>query len=113
MKQIEYSKEAVRKLKEIRKRITFEYGENVADNVITSIVKSIRRVEIFEKSGLSVSGKFGIKSDYRYIYTEKNYVFYRIEDDCVKIINILNENQDFMQILFGVNTVAQEMDDFY
>lgn len=42
----------------------------------------------------------GVQSDYRYIFTEKNYVFYRVEYDKVQIVRVLNEYQDYMKQLF-------------
>jgi hypothetical protein len=30
-----------------------------------------------------------------------NYVFYRVEDDVVKIIRVLDARRDFLSILFG------------
>ena len=51
---------------------------------------------------------FDVTSDYRYIFVSKNYMFYRIEDDCIKIINIYNEKEDFMWLLFGIDTTPQE-----
>lgn len=36
------------------------------------------------------------------------YVFYKIEDKYIRMINIYNEKEDFMWKLFGVNTIQQE-----
>lgn len=44
---------------------------------------------------------------------EANYTFYRIEADKIKIVRILNEKQDFMNILFGIRTTSQETDDYW
>jgi plasmid stabilization system protein ParE len=35
-----------------------------------------------------------------YLVIEKNYVFYRNEDQCVKIIRVLDTRQDYMRALF-------------
>jgi plasmid stabilization system protein ParE len=36
-----------------------------------------------------------------YFVEEKNYVFYRLEKETVKIIRIIDARQDYMNILFG------------
>lgn len=51
---------------------------------------------------------FDIASDYRYIFVPKNYVFYRIEERYIRIINIYHEKEDFMLQLFGVDTTPQD-----
>lgn len=33
----------------------------------------------------------GVPSDYRYIFVSKTYVFYGVEDDAIRVINIYNE----------------------
>lgn len=49
-----------------------------------------------EEKGLEVSKMFDVVSDYRYIYVSKNYVFYRIEDKYIRIINLYHKKEDFM-----------------
>ena len=56
---------------------------------------------------------FDVISDYRYLFVSRNYVFYRIESDCIKIINIYNEKEDFMWQLFGIDTTPQETLDYW
>lgn len=42
-------------------------------------------------------------TEYRYIYTNRNYAFYRIDDDVIRIIRVLDARRDFLNILFGIN----------
>ena len=51
---------------------------------------------------------FDVVSDYRYIFVSRNYVFYRIEDKYIRIINLYHEKEDFMWQLFGIDTTPQE-----
>ncbi|MDD6192469.1 MAG: hypothetical protein PUB24_05260 [Lachnospiraceae bacterium] len=44
--------------------------------------------------------KYGIAYDYFIYVVKKNYVFYRIERDSVKIVRVLDWRRDFMKILF-------------
>ena len=39
--------------------------------------------------------------------------FYRIEGDTVRVIRILNEKQDFFQILFGISSISEEGRDYW
>ena len=49
--------------------------------------------------------KYGIETDYVYLVTHKNYAFYRIEENSVKIIRILDIRRDVIYTLFGIKTV--------
>jgi len=56
---------------------------------------------------------FGVPSDYCYLFVWKNYVFYDIESDAIRIINIYNEKEDFMWLLFGLDTTPKETIDYW
>ena len=43
----------------------------------------------------------GVPTKYRYIFSEKNYIFYYLEADKIRIVRVLNELQDYMEQLFG------------
>lgn len=43
----------------------------------------------------------------------KNYVFYRIEPDCLYVVNIYDEREDFMVDLFGIKTTSRETEDYW
>lgn len=113
MKKIIYTPDASDKLRTINRGILLEYGSKKAKEIVGGITSTIRRLEDNEQMGSSVARMFGIETDYRYIYTLKNYVFYRIERECIKIINIYNEKEDFMRLLFGIETVTDEDVDEY
>ena len=66
-----------------------------------------------EEIGPSVEEMFGVACDYRYLFVSRNYVFYRIEKDCIRIINIYYEREDFMWLLFGIDTTPQESVDYW
>ena len=50
---------------------------------------------------------------YRFLVVKPNYIFYRIESDMVKIVRILNEKQDFLQILFGISSISEEGEKYW
>lgn len=65
------------------------------------------------KKGPSVENFRGIFCDYRMLYVQHNYAFYRIEEDAVRITDIFHEREDFMWKLFGVKTTTQETRDYW
>ena len=104
MKKIRYTPDAADKLRDINRTVSEQFGKEKAKSVIESITGAIRGLVDNEQKGPSVEGMFGIDSDYRYIYVSKNYVFYNIESDCIRITNIYNEKEDFMRLMFGIDT---------
>ena len=47
-------------------------------------------------------------TEYPYLYTEINYVFNRLESDRIRVVRVLNEKQDYMQLLFGISIVSND-----
>ena len=76
--------------------------ENLAKKILRKMTETVRQLITFPYLGQELSGITGIYTDYRCLFCEKNYVFYRIEADRVCVIRVLNERQDYMRILFGV-----------
>lgn len=113
MKKIKYTPDAADKLRDIKSAITTQYGSEKAKQIVGKITGAIRGLVEYEQKGPSVEKMFNVASDYRYIFVSKNYVFYRIEEDCIKIINIYNEKEDFMWLLFGIDTTPQETIDYW
>ena len=76
---IEYTPESLRDLQKIREIIIDRFMD--------------------EKIALKVQKDI---TGYRFLFCRKNYIFYRIEGDTVKIVRILNEKREFVRILFGI-----------
>ena len=113
MKKIKYSPDAAYKLKEIKESISKIYGKDSAKRIVKCITDTVRDLSGKENIGVRVSQLFDVDTDYRYIYVQKNYVFYRIEKENIYIVNIYNERVDFMWKLFGVDTTPQETIDYW
>ena len=113
MKKIKYTPDAADKLRNIKSTITTQYGSKKAKEIVGEITKAIRGLEENEEKGPLVEAMFGVPSDYRYLFISKNYVFYDIESDTIRVINIYNEKEDFMWLLFGVDTTSQETIDYW
>lgn len=113
MKRIKYTPDAADKLRAINRGILLQYGSQKAKAIMGSITGAIRDLAEHEEFGPSVEEMFGVACDYRYLFVSKNYVFYRIEKECIRIINIYHEREDFMWLLFGIDTTRQETIDYW
>ena len=47
-------------------------------------------------------------TDYQCIYVAKNYIFYRIDEDAIRIVKIYDEREDIMWKMFGIKTTAKK-----
>ena len=113
MKQIKYAPDAADKLRAINRDILLQYGSQKSKIIMGKITGAIRGLADDEEMGPSVESMFGVSCDYRYLYVARNYVFYKAEDDCIRIINIYHEREDFMWLLFGIDTTPQETSDYW
>lgn len=105
---IAFSPEALKDLETIKGYLLTEFGTKTANDNIKKVIKSIKSLEKFPFKGPGVWERYGIESDYRYLYTTRNYVFYRVEENCVRIIRILDARRDFLNILFGIKTQTDD-----
>lgn len=108
MYKIQYSQKAKDDLLIIKSYIKGEFGEDIAIKSMKKITQKIRNLEEHPLSGNPLSNMIDVPTDYLYLVTQKNYVFYRNEDKVVKIIRVLTQRQNFMRILFGVIEVYDE-----
>ena len=113
MKKIKYTPDAADKLRALKVTISQEYGVDNARKIVKNITDAIRGLSDYEEKGPEVSKMFDVVSDYRYIFVSKNYVFYRIEEKYIRIINLYHEKEDFMWQLFGVDTTPQDTIDYW
>lgn len=108
MSRVEYSPQSLEDLKLLQEYISASWGENVSKKILTKITSDIRRLELFPVSGVDLAKIISITTDYRYLYSEKNYVFYRLELDRVLIVRVLNDRQDYLLQLFGANSTSDD-----
>lgn len=92
----------------IKTYISKQFDRDKAKKCVQELVKTIGQLEPFPEEGLRLEGMLDYPTDYYYLFLKPDNIFYRIEDDTVKIIRILNENQDFLRILFGISSISKE-----
>ena len=88
MKKIKYTPDAADKIRALNQYITHHYGSDKAQKIIRIITDAVRGLSQNERKGVKASNMFDIVTDYRYIFIAKNYIFYRIEEEYICIINI-------------------------
>jgi len=110
MKMVKYSPAALEDLQHMRDYLSENWGENVALKVLKKIMSDVRGLEQYPLSGVDLGKVIDVPTDYRYLFSEKNYVFYRIELDVIRIIRVINERQNYMQQLFGISIQSDEDD---
>ena len=108
MANVEYSPAALVDLQRIRDYILANWGETVAQRIMKKITSDIRSLEQYPVLGVDLGNIVDVPTEYRYLFSEKNYVFYHLEFDKVRIVRVLNEQQDFMQQLLGISSDADE-----
>lgn len=96
MAKIEFSPAALDDLILLKDYINSQWGESSSTKILNKIISDLSRLEYFPLSGTALSKTIGVPTDFYYIFTEKNYVFYRIESDRIFIIRILNERQNYL-----------------
>ena len=101
--QVYYTPESLADLQNVKKSVieTF-FDEKLAEDVLKTITKSIRNLEIFPYMGTEVRLSNGVVTEYRYLFIKHNYAFYRVEMEQVRVVRVLHERQDYMRILFGI-----------
>lgn len=101
---LRYTPRAIRDLTEIQRLIRDTYGNPKAASRITSaILSSCATLKQFPRSGTSLTARFDIETDLRYLVCEGYMIFYRIEDEYVSVGTVLSGKMDYLQILFGRN----------
>lgn len=108
MYRLEYTPRALNDLERIKEYVISRHGGDVAEKSLKRLTSSARRLENFPKEGPKLESLILVSTDYRYLFIKPYYLFYRIEGNSVRIIRTLNEQQDFLQILFGIATVSDE-----
>ncbi|MCM1251848.1 MAG: type II toxin-antitoxin system RelE/ParE family toxin [Clostridium sp.] len=113
MPKLIYAPKALDDLQEIKTYVVRQFGESRAKASVKEITSTAKQLEVFPEEGPRLEELIEYSTDYHYLVAKPNYIFYRIEDDTVRIIRILNEKQDFLQILFGISSISEAGEDYW
>lgn len=103
MMELKYTSKAKEDLQNVKYSVLDHCGnEEIAVKVLREITKTVRNLALFPYMGTELVKITGVLTDYRSLFCRHNYIFYRMEGNCILIIRILNEKQDYMRVLFGI-----------
>ena len=108
MMELKYTPKAKEDLQNVKYSILDTCGsKEAAAKVLREITKTVRNLAVFPYMGTELVKITGVLTDYRSLFSRHNYIFYRIEGNCILIIRILNEKQDYMRVLFGIKETEE------
>ncbi len=104
MFEVKVSPQAVEDLLEIKDYIENELLNPIAaQNTVEKIVEIFEDLANYPEIGIPVERYVSFSTDYKFVLANNYFIFYRIKEDCVKVIRIMYSRRDFVKILFGDN----------
>lgn len=91
---------AISDVQEIKAYIA-EDNPNAAAQVGNAIFAKIESLADFPEMGNPLSGKIGLKTEYRFLVCGIYLIFYKLEREFVSIYRVLNGVRDYLSILFA------------
>lgn len=79
-------------------------SDNIADKRIEEFIDMISSKKVSPTSGTALRYK-GLFTGYYFINFNKYTAFYRIKEDHIEVLRIINSKRDYMDILFGNNSM--------
>ena len=113
MPKLSYTPKALDDLQAIKVYVAKQFGEGKAKVCAKEITSTAKQLELYPGEGPRLEDLIEYPTDYHYLVVKPNYIFYRVEGDTVRVIRILNEKQDFLQILFGISSISEEGEDYW
>ena len=102
MFEIKIAPQAAVDLLEIKNYIENELQNPIAaHNTISKIIETYEDLIVFPNAGISVEKYISFPTDYKFVAANNYSIFYRIEDEVIRIVRILYSKRDFIRVLFG------------
>lgn len=99
---IRYSPQALEDMQLIKEYISETLQNPVSANkIVASINKTCSMLESQPKLGMALSAKINRETDLQYIISGVYLIFYRIDEQFVSVIRVLDGRTNYMQALFG------------
>ena len=112
MKRVIYSNIVINKLQILSEYLTNAFGEKTEKRVLADILKQLDNLG-FVSFGTSIKEQYGVDCDYYYIYIDKNYFIFVSDEEKVQIIEMFNEKEDFIYVMFGLSMRSQKSVDYW
>ena len=102
MFEIKIAPQAAADLLEIKDYIEKELRNPIAaHNTISKIIETYENLMFSPNVGIPVEKYVSFPTDYKFVLANNYSIFYRIEDEVIRIIRILYSRRDFVRVLFG------------
>ena len=102
---IRYSPDARDKLRKIKSDTNAQF--------VSKIITAIKKLKDNPRKCPTIENMLGIPSPYYFLHAVHNYIFYRIEEEIIYVIDIYNEREDFMWDMFGIRLRTDESIDYW
>ena len=106
MSQLIYTPKVLEDLQAVKNYLARQFGTDKAKIGVEEITSTVRQLKHFPEEGPHLGELIGYPTDYRYLVVKPNYVF-------VVSKEILNEGQDFLQMIFGVSSISEEGEEYW
>ena len=100
--EIKVAPQAAADLLEIKNYIENELQNPIAThNTISKIIETYENLMFSPNVGIPVEKYVSFPTDYKFVLANNYSIFYRIEDEVIRIVRILYSRRDFVRVLFG------------
>ena len=110
---LKVSPSTAEKLLKLSKSLESNYGVQRKTRIISKIKSEIKDLQVNPYKGTSVEAILNVRTPYRFLHTEHNFIFYKVANNTVFVTEIFNEKEDFLQKMFGVRLRTQESIDYW
>lgn len=95
-----YSQKSLEDLTNLEQFLLNNWDEKTAAKTLNKIMASIDLLADFPHMGQRLSSLINIPSKHYFIYSEKNYIFYFVENKDIKIVRVIHEKKNHIAELF-------------
>ena len=102
MFEIKIAPQAAADLLEIKNYIENKLQNSMAaHNSISKIIETYENLTFSPNVGIPVEKYVSFPTNYKFVLANNCSIFYRIEDEVIRIVRILYSRRDFVRVLFG------------
>ena len=108
MKELQYTPDYQEKILRLRNDLELKYGKSTREKVLEEIDHRIQQLKEYHYIGISIREMYGIDCEYYYLYAAKNIVFYEVEENHIRILDMYSEREEYIIKFLGSRTRLHE-----
>lgn len=98
---LDYAPEAIADIQQVRQYIAVVLkNRTAAARIVKMLTDHCKQLKVHPQLGMSLAAKLGEASELRFLVCENWLVFYRLREDSVQIVRVLDGRTDYLRILF-------------